>query len=246
MTAMMLAVAPMVLLAGLIRGFTGFGFSIAAVPLLSLVMPPAQAVPIVLLLQLVVSLNGLPGALRLCDWRSVRVLALGALVATPIGLAGLVYLPAAPVRLCIAVIVGAAVLVLGRGFRMAVAPRGPGVLTFGVLSGLFNGLAGMPGPPVIAFYLASPVATVIGRASMIVFFLVTSVIALVPLAWLGRLDWPIVSTALLGWPFVWGGSWLGARLYHRSPERHYRMVALVILGVTAVLAAGRAVVDIMG
>ena len=32
----------MVFLAGLIRGFTGFGFSIAAVPLLSLLYPPAD------------------------------------------------------------------------------------------------------------------------------------------------------------------------------------------------------------
>jgi uncharacterized membrane protein YfcA len=75
----------MVFVAGLIRGFTGFGFSIAAVPLLSLIMPPAQAVPIVLLLQLLVSMNGLKAAARICDWRSIRALSLGALVATPLG-----------------------------------------------------------------------------------------------------------------------------------------------------------------
>jgi uncharacterized protein len=31
----------------LLRGFTGFGFSLAAVPLLSLMMPPSVAVPVV-------------------------------------------------------------------------------------------------------------------------------------------------------------------------------------------------------
>jgi uncharacterized membrane protein YfcA len=49
----------MVFAAGLIRGFTGFGLSIAAVPLLSLILLPAQAIPIVLLPQLLVSLSGL-------------------------------------------------------------------------------------------------------------------------------------------------------------------------------------------
>jgi uncharacterized membrane protein YfcA len=233
----------MVFLAALIRGFTGFGFSLSAVPLLSLIMPPAQAVPIVLLLQLFVSLNGLRDAARICDWRSVGLLALGAVVATPVGVWGLAHLPQAPVRLCIAVIVLGSVVILGRGERMAAAPRGQGMLPFGVVAGLFNGLAGMPGPPVIAFYLASPIGTRVARASMIVFFLATSVFALIPLAALGMIGWPIAIAALAGFPAVWIGSWLGAHLYHRSSDERYRMVALSLLVATALLAATRAAFD---
>ena len=135
----------MVFAAALIRGFTGFGFSIAAVPLLSLILPPAKAVPIVLVLQLLVSLNGFRGAVRICDWRSIRALAIGAVIGTPLGVWCLAHLPQAPVRLCIAGIVLGAVGVLSRGMRMAVAPTGVRMLPFGAVSGLFNGLAGMPG-----------------------------------------------------------------------------------------------------
>ena len=232
----------MVFLAAIVRGFTGFGFSIAAVPLLSLITTPAQAVPVVLLLQALVSLSGLRAALRVCDWRSLRVLALGALVATPLGAIGLARLPAAPVRVGIAAIVLAAVLVLGRGVRMRVAPRFARVLPFGLLSGLCNGLVGMPGPPVIAFYLASPVETGVARASMIVFFLLTALLALVPLGWFGMVGTAALLQAGLGAPLVWLGSLLGARLYRASPERHYRPVALVLLSVTAGLAVVRAAV----
>ena len=56
----------LVFLSGLLRGFTGFGFGLTAVPLLSLVMPPARAVPLVLMLQAMVSLAGLRDALRDC------------------------------------------------------------------------------------------------------------------------------------------------------------------------------------
>jgi uncharacterized membrane protein YfcA len=240
---MLLVVGAMVFVAGLIRGFTGFGFSVAAVPLLSLVMPPARAVPIVLLLQLAVSLGGLRTALTLCDWRSIRLLALGAAVATPAGVWGLALLPAPPVRLGIAVIVGMAVAALGGGLRMTRTLGPAGVIGFGLLSGAFNGLAGIPGPPVIAFYLAAPLSTGVARASMIVFFLATSVFALVPLASLGMLSWPIASSAATGLPAVWLGSWLGAQLYRHSPERLYRSVALVLLVVTALLAAIRAIAD---
>ena len=33
----------------------------------------------------------------------------------------------------------------------------------GALAGLFNGLAAMPGPPVVAFYLAAPVSALVAR-----------------------------------------------------------------------------------
>jgi uncharacterized membrane protein YfcA len=235
----------MVFVSGLIRGFTGFGFAIAAVPLLSLLLPPAQAVPIVLVMQFLVGLVGLRGAMRICDWRSVRLLVIGAVVATPLGVWGLAHLPSTPVRAAIAAIVLLSVAVLGRGARLRRAVGAGGVLSFGALAGLFNGLAGMPGPPVIAFYLASPVAIAVGRASMIVFFLASSVVALVPIAALGMLSWPITIAAVLGFPVVWFGSWLGAVVYDRSRDRGYRVVALALLVATARLAAIRAGMDFL-
>ena len=53
--------------AALLRGFTGFGFGLAAVPLLSLALPPAKVVPFVVTLQVIVGVSGLRQASRLCD-----------------------------------------------------------------------------------------------------------------------------------------------------------------------------------
>ena len=236
----------LVFLAGLLRGFTGFGFGLTAVPLVSLVMAPARAVPIVLLLQMLVSLAGLRDAARRCDWRTIRMLALGAAIATPLGAFALAHLPASPVRLAIAVAVAAGAVVLVGGVRLPRAPRGWGVLAFGLVSGLFNGLAGIPGPPVIAFYLASPVATAVARASMIVFFLATSVLALAPLAWMGLLGRGSVADAALGLPAVLLGSWIGALVYRKAADRHYRMVAVALLLSTAMVATLRAAAAYLG
>jgi uncharacterized membrane protein YfcA len=229
----------MVFAAGLVRGFSGFGLSIAAVPLLSLIMPPAQAVPIVLLLQLFISISGLRAAWTLCDHRATRTLALGALIATPFGAWALAHLPAAPVRGVIAVIVLAAVLVLARGAALPLSQRAS--LPFGLASGLFNGLAGMPGPPVIAYFLMSRTGNQVARASMIVFFLATSVFALVPLAALGLITRASLAAACIGLPVALIGSSLGAAMFNRNPDGHYRLVALCLLTVAAALAAARAV-----
>ena len=69
-----------VFLASVLRGFTGFGFGLAAVPLLSLALPPAQVVPFVVVLQVVVGAGGLRAAWHQCDWRAIRGLAPGVLV----------------------------------------------------------------------------------------------------------------------------------------------------------------------
>jgi uncharacterized membrane protein YfcA len=60
-----------ILLAGIIRGYSGFGFSMTAVVSLSLVMPPPEAVPMILLLEVAASLWLLPRVWRQIDWKSL-------------------------------------------------------------------------------------------------------------------------------------------------------------------------------
>lgn len=236
----------MVFIAGLIRGFSGFGFAVVAVPLLSLVLPPVMVVPTVLLLQFGISLDGLPAAWAQSDRRSLITLAVGAAMATPLGLWMLTLLPASSVRLVIAGIVALAVVVLATGRRLARTPDRAATLGFGLLCGFFNGLAGIPGPPVIAFYLAAPFPPAAARSSMIVLWMCTSVAGLVPLAAHGYVQRTELELAALGLPAVWFGSRLGTFIFRRSRPTRYRHVSLVILAVTACLAASRAILDLTG
>ena len=226
--------------AGLLRGFTGYGFAIAAVPLLSLVCPPATAVPIVLVLQVLVGAEGIAAAVHACEGRTVRMLALAAAVATPLGVLALTHLPPNAVRLAIALIVVGATIVIGRGRSPAWLSSGPATLLFGAVAGVFNGLAGMPGPPVIAYYLASPLGSARARASMIVLFLITGFVALPPLILAGALTPGRGALAVAAFPIVWAGSWTGAHLYRYSSEAVYRRTGIVVLGATAALVAWKA------
>ena len=92
-TAMLPAVwkivyAPMaVLIAGYIRGYSGFGFSMVTVLSLSMVFRPVEVVPVVLLLEIGASSLLLPQVWRKVDWRSLAWLGIGMAVCTPIGVA---------------------------------------------------------------------------------------------------------------------------------------------------------------
>ena len=225
--------AASVTLAAFLRGFTGFGFSLVAVPLLSLVAAPAEVVPVAVMLQLSISVAGLRDSLRLADWRSVGLLAAAAAVATPVGIAILVALSAAQARVAIAVLLLLAVALLGRGWRFARRLSVAATLAVGAVCGLFNGLAGIPGPPVVAFFVASGVPSAIARASMIVLFLLTAVFAASGLVVAGLLGPAALVPIVAGLPLVFAGSLAGAALFRRSGGRHYDRIALGVLAVTA-------------
>ncbi len=118
-----------VFVASVLRGFTGFGFGLAAVPLLSLALPPAKVVPLVVVLQVIVGVAGLRQAAPLCDWRAVRGLSPGLILGIPVGVAVLTAFRPNPVRLVIGCVILASVLLLWRGLRLPPSPSR--VLTIG-------------------------------------------------------------------------------------------------------------------
>src|SRR3546814_14219997 len=100
-----------VVLAAMLRGFTGFGFALIAVPLTSLLLPPARSVPMVFTLQIMIGAVDTLRHFRNCD-RSIIPMAIFAVITTPLG----VYLlsTASPdiARLAIAVMMLAGALAL--------------------------------------------------------------------------------------------------------------------------------------
>lgn len=237
-------VLSVVFFSAVLRGFAGFGFAVAAVPLLSLHFQPLLAVTSVVVLQFMIGLLDGPAARRDCDWSSVKWLALGALVGSPIGLALLSVAPVALARVGIGAI--SLIAALSFGSRTS-APRLPPVLFglgAGFLAGLFNGLAAMPGPPVVAYYIAQQTKRATMRASLFVFFTSTSAMALVIALWMGLIKGPAVMLALLGLPVTLVGNALGARLAAFGSDRLHKLVCVVLLTIIAIASIAKGVLEL--
>lgn len=230
-----------VLAAGFMRGFTGFGFAMAAVPLLALVIAPLRAVPFVVLLQLLGGLWDWREARKHAHWRSLPWLMAGALAGTPLGTLGLSLMRADWARLAIAGAVGLAVVLLARGLRLTAMPRPAALVAIGLLAGILNGVAAMPGPPVIVLYLAGPIAIEIGRASLLMFFVFSNAVGAVSAGAAGLLPLGSLILAVIALPLLLAAQWLGRWAFRRASEGRYRQVALLFLALLALFTAARAV-----
>ena len=95
-----------ILLAGYVRGYGGFGFSMITVVGLTLLFPPAVVVPVVLLLEVLASAFLIAGVWHKINWPALLWLSIGVLVGTPAGVWLLGFLPEHLLKICIAIIIG--------------------------------------------------------------------------------------------------------------------------------------------
>ncbi len=235
-----------VFLAAIVRGFSGFGFSLLSITALSLIYTPAEIVPSIFMLELAASANLLPSVWKDVHWKSLGPLTLGCLVATPVGVYFLAHLPAAPMQMALAIFVLVATALLWRGFALKSMPGPVASTVVGAASGLTNGAFGIGGPPVILFYFASPAGNIAGRASMVVFFIATDVIGLVNQSAQGLVTMATFWRAAVYLPALLAGVWLGVRSFKSVDAELFRKIVLMVLAVLAVLIFARAVLSLNG
>ncbi len=233
-----------ILFAAILRGFTGFGFALAAVPLASLVLPPSRTVAAILVMQLGIGLRDCIMEWRQSDRPGIARLTAGALLGLPIGVAALAFTPAPIVRAVLGVMVLAAVALTWKPRPATHRPTTTITVATGFLSGIFHGLAAMAGPPAVAYYLAFERRLPVMRSSLMVYFPIVSLLGL-PMIWTaGLLDAPALLLGILGMPVMVAGGWLGTWAFKRFAARSYRPLALAALLLTAAATLARAAFDI--
>jgi uncharacterized membrane protein YfcA len=234
-----------VLLAGVLRGFTGFGFALAAVPLASLVLPPARVVPVVILIQLAIGMRDCVRERHLADRFSILRLTAGCVLGTPLGVAALALLPGAVTRLALGLIVLTAVAATWRPPGRPRPRRTWMALLAGVGSGICNGLAAMGGPPAVLYFLAVEPERLVMRSSLMVYFGLAAVIVLPGVVAAGLVDRTVLLLSVAGFPMMLVGGWLGTWGFRRAGHRSYRAAAAFALLITALAAIGKGVAGLL-
>ncbi len=239
--------------AGIVRGFAGFGFSALCVAALTVVVPPAQVVPPIFVLEVLASMSLLRGAWPAADWRWLSWLVLGNVLFIPVGIAMLAFVPEMPLRLVIGTLLLLAAALLRGGFSLALAPTAGMRLATGVVSGFVNGVAAIGGIAVAVLLSTSQMAPATMRATMIVMFLFTDLYALACAGVLsagGAADAALLGADTLRWalwltPAMLAGIWFGQRSFVGVSPAQFRRHVLNLLILIASISVLRALVALV-
>lgn len=240
--------------AGVVRGFSGFGFSALCVAGLALIVSPARVVPAIYVLEILASLTMLRAVWRDLDRSWLGWLLAGNALCVPVGIALLAWLPEAPLRLLIGAILLVIALLLRLGVTVRLAPTPATRFQVGLVSGFVNGVTASGGLVVAVVMSAMHMPPAALRATMVVWLMLLDVYSL---AWTGVLSvagspaTPLLSAETLRWvlwmaPAMILGILVGHRSFAGVSVTRFRRIVLDLLMVVALLSVARALAGWLG
>lgn len=223
-----------VFLAGIVRGFAGFGSALLAVPALAVIYGPVQAIAIEVLIEVPVCLGLLPTAIKHAERRAILPMIAMFMLFVPVGAVLLTVTNPDIVKVLISLFVLFAVALLWHQphVKRLMSPKANYVV--GALSGTTQGLTGMAGPLFATALIARGDDSIRTRANIsslacaIIFFSVISYGAV------GLITTKIALYALLASPGILLGVWIGSRLFHNYGGLKLRVIILWFLASIAV------------
>lgn len=206
------------------------------VPLISLVVSPAQAAAIMLPILIVMDAVGLGAYRRSFDRKALMVMLPGAIAGIALGGLLFGYLDAATMRLIIGVIALAFVLhhFVARNSRSE--PRRAGAVVGGLagaVSGFTSTLAHAGGPPAHMYLLPQRLDKTVFVATSVVFFAAVNLLKLIPYWWIGQLAISNLKTSLVLAPLAPVGMLAGIWLHKRVDQQLFYRLAYVFVALTA-------------
>ncbi len=222
--------------AGLVRGYSGFGFSALVMTSLALVIPPVQIVPVTMVLEVLATLALYRGIRGDVDWRVLVWLLLGAAIATPVGLLFLRQLPPDAVRLVLSGFILGACALLWRKTSGGHRTRGavPALLS-GIVSGTANGIAAVGGLPAVIFMIATMSRAAAFRATAMAYLLLLGIYGFAAAGITGLVDGQVLLRIAVFMVPALLGVLAGHRHFLKANPESFRRFALALLAFLAIV-----------
>ncbi|UOQ87784.1 sulfite exporter TauE/SafE family protein [Agromyces endophyticus] len=240
---MLLPVALSVLVGAASQRITGMGFALIAAPALVILLGPFDGVVVVNLCAVLSSLLILPRVWRQVEGRRLAWLLPPAILGTVAGAIVAANVPGPVLQVGVGLLVVVALTVTLVVTRTAHTATGPApAIIAGAASGFMNASAGVGGPALSVYAVATRWPQVGFAATAQVYFIVIGSAALLGKFIATGWTWPSLDPA--AWPFVIGallvglliGEWLSPRVSHRVAR--LAVIVIAYLGGTAALVDG--------
>ena len=223
-----------VFVASIIRGFNGFGFSATCISGFSFILPAIEIVPIILILEVFISIFMIPYIWNKIDWSFVLKLLIGIAVGSPIGLYLLKYLSPETTHLYVCLIIIFFSVLLMKGYTNRNINNDQSKIFTGIISGTLNGLTTLGGMPVALFLLVTSIQPAVIRGSLAALFFLTDVYAFILSFFGGIVDMITIYRTLPLIIILPIGVFIGNKFFIKSKEQLYRKVVFYFLIVISI------------
>ena len=218
-----------VFIASIVRGFNCFGFSATCISGFSFIMPAIEIVPIILILEVMISIFMIPYIRNKIDWNFVIKILIGIIIGSPIGLFLLKYLSSELTHLLICIIIIFFSILLMNGYSNTKINNNYAKISTGFIAGTVNGFSLLGGMPVALFLLVTKIKPVIIRGSLAALFFLTDTYAFVLSFFGGIVDMTTIYRILPLIIILPIGVFIGDKFFVKSKEETYRKVVFYFL-----------------
>lgn len=227
-----------ILMASVLRGLTGFGFALFAVPLLSFVLPMNILVPSMSLFNILASIYLLIKIRVKLKARYFLPMFIASLAGIPIGVYALQHFNEEVLRLLVGIVIVVFSMLLIFGNDKEPRFKSKPVVFAGFLSGILGSSISISGPPVALAMNRKKYSKDLFRANFTVFGLLSSLLISVVYLVKGILVVASVKFTAFFFPVLLLGSSLGNRWARNIKQEKFSKVVIVlniVTGLTVVL-----------
>jgi uncharacterized membrane protein YfcA len=221
------------LVAGLMRGFAGFGSAMLMAPIFAILFGSAEMVVTIVAIELVVSLQLFPQVRHHADWKTLAPMSVAACAAMPLGVWALASVDKGTIVTAVSAVIVAFVVLMWTGWKYRGRRSAAASVAVGAASGAMMATTSVGGPPVLLYLLSGNDPPAVNRANIVTYYFLTQFLLIAIVLASGVAGWDALARAVVLFPVMVLGAWAGGRLFHGlASERLYRNVALGILFAT--------------
>jgi uncharacterized membrane protein YfcA len=230
-----IALSLIIFIASLVRGFTGFGLALVAVPLIQFFLPVSDTAVFIALVNICFSLLYFRRSKRYIKGQPIGTMALWTGAGVAVGTVILKFVNPAYIQLVWGVLILLIVIALIRGMNFGIRSERSAFRLSGMLGGILAGATGITGPPVaiILSSVKTPKEKFSAVLSLFILFAVSFAFVFYYAA--GLIHVRTLLLALTTIPAMLAGLYIGDRLVSRINQKTFTAVIYVVLVIMGII-----------
>ncbi len=231
----LLAISGIIFFASVVRGFTGFGLALVAVPLVQFFMPVTDTAVFIAIVNLVFSVLYYRRSRKLIKGQPLGSMAIFTGLGVAAGTLILKFVNPAYIQLIWGILILFIVLFLARGLNFKIRSEKSALTLSGIFGGILAGSTGITGPPVaiILSSMKTPKEKFNAIISVFILFAVTYALVFYLIAGLIRKETAIL--ALCSVPALLAGLYTGDRLVEHISQKTFTTIVYIVLIIMGII-----------